>query len=141
MIPIEQLQRLLPHSGEMCLLNEVSRWDETLIECRALSHCLLSNPLREGDQLPVHAGIEYAAQAMAIHGSLCADQQAEPRRGYLAVLSRVDWKVERLDQFDEALTVTAEKLMALADGSSYAFRLYCRQQLLIEGQAVVALQP
>lgn len=141
MTSVEQWQHLLPHSGAMCLLNGVNHWDESTIVCSAISHCCDDNPLREGGILPVHVGIEYAAQAMAIHGSLCAAEQGEPRRGYLAVLSRVEWMVNRLDQLDDVLSIRAEKLMSTADGSNYLFQLHCQEQLLLEGEAVVVLQP
>ncbi len=144
--PIEKphLAQLLPHSGDMCLLDRVLNWDEAAIHCQTLSHHSPENPLRDANCLPVQAGIEYAAQAMAIHGKLCSDDGCKPRIGYLAVLSKVDWYVNRLDNSSAGkklpLEVYAEKLMASAGGSSYHFRLQQAGELLIEGQALVALQ-
>jgi predicted hotdog family 3-hydroxylacyl-ACP dehydratase len=139
-IEFEQLQTLLPHAGSMCLLKQVADWDQQQISCLASSHLAGDNPLRDGDCLPVEAGIEYAAQAMAIHGQLCGGGESEPRIGYLAVLSNVDWHCERLDDVDDDLVIIATRLMATADGSSYEFQLCAGGATLLSGQAVVALQ-
>ena len=90
--------------------------------------------------LPVHTGIEYATQAMAVHGSLCEREEGQPKIGYLAVLTGVDWYCSRLDDLSEALTVKAERLAAIDYGFSYRFSLSHQQTLLLEGQALVALQ-
>jgi len=141
--PIEGLpvlSSLLPHSGSMCLLDRVVAWDEQRIELFAHSHCDPANPLRHRGLLPIHAGIEYAAQGMAIHGSLCEQRESRPRSGFLAALSNVDWYCMRLDDLPGELRVLANKRAATQSGSSYHFSLYHDQQLLLEGQAVVALQ-
>jgi predicted hotdog family 3-hydroxylacyl-ACP dehydratase len=56
----------------MCLLDRVVHWDSQRIHCRASSHRSADNPLRSRDQLSAACGIEYAAQAMAVHGALQA---------------------------------------------------------------------
>lgn len=139
-----ELGALLPHSGAMCLLEQVVSWDQQTIECRSGSHRAGDNPLRSGNCLPVEAGIEYAAQAMAIHGSLsgrqqAADQPGTPRIGYLAVLSQVEWVVPRLDDINEDLVIRAECLAASAQGSQYQFSLSAAGNTLLSGQALVAL--
>ena len=139
----QQLRTLLPHSGTMCLLDRVSDWDEQRIACTAVSHRDVDNPLREGGRLPIEAGIEYAAQAMAIHGTLCARARAAnsaPRIGYLAVLSRVEWQCQRLDEVVGELVVRAEKLMVSDGGSSYRFSLDSGGETLLSGEALVALE-
>lgn len=62
----------IPHQGDMCLLDRVVKWDEQRIQCQAGSHRLGDNPLRSRDRLSAACGIEYAAQAMAVHGALLA---------------------------------------------------------------------
>ena len=56
----------------MCLLDCVETWDEERIHCRASSHRAMDNPLRVCERLGTACGIEYAAQAMAVHGALLA---------------------------------------------------------------------
>lgn len=134
------LSLLIPHSGTMCLLEGVQAWDERTIRCKASSHLLENNPLRCDNILPVQAGIEYAAQAMAAHGELCSPTTGDPLTGYLAVLTQVEWQVERLDNLLGSLTILAERLMAAERGFSYNFQLFHNDRQLLEGRALVALQ-
>ena len=60
----------LPHAGRMCLLERLESWDGDSIICIATSHRDTDNPLRSGGHLHAVAGVEYAAQAMALHGNL-----------------------------------------------------------------------
>ena len=64
------IARRSPHQGRMCLLERVLDWDAAQIRCGAVSHRDAGNPLRAHDRLAAACGIEYAAQAMAVHGSL-----------------------------------------------------------------------
>ncbi|MFA7555563.1 MAG: hypothetical protein WCY88_15075 [Spongiibacteraceae bacterium] len=146
-IGTQELSALLPHSGSMCLLDSIHSWDDKLISCWATSHRSVDNPLREDNQLPVHAGIEYAAQAMAAHGALCDSKKnnqgritEEPKLGYLVVLTGVEWFCSRLDDLLGELLVKAERLMVVDGGFSYQFNVYHQDQLLLQGRAVVALQ-
>ncbi len=68
----------IPHQGAMCLLDAVVDWSETAISCRAVSHADPANPLRADGRLGAAAGIEYAAQAMAVHGALLAAASERP---------------------------------------------------------------
>ena len=136
----EDIARLIPHSGSMCLLHRVDAWNDGEITCSAVTHTALDNPLRNASGLPASAGIEYAAQAMALHGALCSPAAGEPRVGYIAVLSRVSWQRERLDDLSGELEVTATKLAAGGSGSSYAFTVCHAGESVVAGQALVALK-
>ena len=94
----------IPHAGSMCVLDRVEAWDAARIRCSATSHRDPHNPLRARGRLASVCGIEYAAQAMAVHGALLGAQQAQteparPRVGYLASVRGVDAFVDRLDTF------------------------------------------
>ena len=69
----------IPQQGAMCLIDQVLDWSATDIRCRTASHRLTSNPLRTADCLRSECGIEYAAQAIAIHGVLNAHRTAPQR--------------------------------------------------------------
>ncbi len=141
----QQIAARIPHAGAMCLLDRVERWSDSAIHCAAIGHRAPGNPLRSGDRLPVSAGIEYAAQAMAVHGRLleptATPNQREPRRGYLAVLSRVEWSVERLDDIDGELLIEAVRDTVIGAGSSYRFAIRAGDRLLLSGAAVIAFDP
>ena len=81
----------IPHQGNMCLLDTVVDWSETAISCSASSHRDPSNPLRAEGRLGAANGIEYAAQAMAVHGSLLAQAGDQPRQGHLTSVRRVQF--------------------------------------------------
>ena len=83
----------IPHQGRMCLLDEVVDWNAHHIRCRTGTHRAPDNPLRSHGRLGVACGIEYAAQAMALHGALAgaaagADGGAASRVGLLASRAR-----------------------------------------------------
>jgi predicted hotdog family 3-hydroxylacyl-ACP dehydratase len=134
----DALRSLLPHAGSMCLLECVARWDAGEIVCRAVSHRASDNPLRSGDRLGALAAIEYAAQAIAIHGSLRAPRAAGPRSGVLGRVSQVKLGAERLDDIDAPLAVTARHLAESDDGCSYDFEVSARGVALVTGRVLVA---
>src|SRR5271154_4361802 len=91
------IEQNIPHRGRMCLLDEVLEWDAQHIRCRSGTHRAADHPLRSQGRLGVACGIEYAAQAMAVHGALAAGAMAaRPEAGFLAGLRNVRLHVLRL---------------------------------------------
>ena len=129
----------IPHQGSMCLLDAVLEWSAATISCRAISHRDPANPLRADGRLGAANGIEYAAQAMAIHGALLAGEDGPPRQGYLTSVRGVTLHVTRLDDLPEALTVQAERLSGDANNILYQFSLSHAGRCLLEGRAAVVL--
>ena len=129
----------IPHQGSMCLLDEVAGWDETRIACRASSHRALDHPLRMHGRLGAACGIEYAAQAMAVHGALLASADAAPRAGYLVSARGVELHVMRLDDIVADLIVEADCIMNQANNVLYAFSIRAQDRLLLQGRAAVVL--
>lgn len=130
----------IPHSGSMCLLDRLTHWSPEHIACTALSHLDARNPLRCGDALLSPAAIEYAAQAMALHGSLSAAPGTPPDPGFLASVRSVQLRVPRLDAVEGELQVEAQRLMGDARQAIYRFTLHSAAgALLVEGRATVIL--
>jgi predicted hotdog family 3-hydroxylacyl-ACP dehydratase len=129
----------IPHQGSMCLLDAVLACSDTVIDCRAVSHRDPANPLRADGRLGAAAGIEYAAQAMAVHGALLAASGERPRQGYLASVRGVDLWVERLDDLSGPLEIHAERLSGDAQNILYQFALRHAGELLLTGRAAVVL--
>jgi predicted hotdog family 3-hydroxylacyl-ACP dehydratase len=71
------IERNIPHHGRMCLLDEVLEWDAQHIRCRSGTHRQPDHPLRSQGRLGAACGIEYAAQAMAVHGALAGGAVAD----------------------------------------------------------------
>lgn len=135
----EEIARLVPHAGAMCLLEAVLEWDDAHIVCCTRSHLDRANPLRSGGVLPAHAGIEYAGQAMAAHGALC-DREARRRAGYLVSVRDVALEVARLDDVADALTVRAARLSPAGPELLYDFDLQSGGRKLVAGRALVVLR-
>ncbi|KFL55361.1 hotdog family protein [Burkholderia pyrrocinia] len=129
----------IPHGGTMCVLDTVDAWDAERIRCTATSHCDPHNPLRSHGRLASVCGIEYAAQAMAVHGALLGAHEERPRTGYLASVRNVDAFVDRLDTFDLPLTVDAERMSGDGRSVLYGFALRCGDRVLLTGRAAVML--
>lgn len=140
----EEIARRIPHQGSMCLLERVTSWDSERISCEATSHLDPGNPLRAHGRLGAACGIEYAAQAMAVHGALVAEAQAgsageAPKAGYLVSVRGVNLHVARLDELGTPLTLRAERGSGNAGSVLYDFTVHADAALLLSGRAVVML--
>jgi predicted hotdog family 3-hydroxylacyl-ACP dehydratase len=124
----------------MCLLHEVTRWDEERIFARATNHNDPDHPLRHGGHLPALCAIEYAAQAMAIHGALMAQSGATPRIGFIGSVRDVRLHVDHLDGITAPLEIEAVKQLADENHSLYELRVTADGKELMSGRAAVFLQ-
>ena len=139
----------IPHAGRMVLLDEVSEWDDERIVCRSAMHQDRANPLLVAGQLSSVCAVEFAAQAMAVHGSLVANDSApatgnaftqKPRAGFLASVRNVQMEVDRLDDVRGVLTIEASRESGDADRVLYRFEVRAGERLLVSGRAAVVLQ-
>lgn len=129
----------VPHQGRMCLLERVLDWDEQLIACEAISHTAPDHPLRHADRLGAAIGVEYAAQAMAVHGALLAASDTKPTQGYLTSVRGLTLHVGRLDDIAGPLLIRAERQSGDERLILYAFSVHGDQRCLLEGRATVVL--
>jgi len=130
---------LIPHAGAMCLLDGVEECDDTRIVCVSGSHAQADNPLRVGGVLPTLCGIEYAAQAMAVHGGLTALEGRRPRGGFLAALRDVRCARARLDELPGPLRIEATRLMGDEANVIYEFSIHAQGAPVLSGRATVML--
>jgi predicted hotdog family 3-hydroxylacyl-ACP dehydratase len=140
------IAKRIPHHGSMCLLHEVLRYDDTSITCLAISHRSADNPLREHGALHGVCGVEYAAQAMAVHGALLAGSRAgssatAPRGGRLAGVRTLELYVDRLDNIADVLEISATQIMGDANSMVYEFTVSAATRCLLKGRATVVLLP
>ncbi|MBC7696739.1 MAG: 3-hydroxylacyl-ACP dehydratase [Bacteroidia bacterium] len=134
------IENHIPHQGDMCLLDYVEHWDKETIVCRASSHRDIDNPLRAHGQLGIACGIEYAAQAMAVHGALLAPiDSVTPKVGYLVSVRGVTMVVTQLDNVAADLLINASCIMANESNMLYQFSIHADDKLLLEGRAAVVL--
>ena len=134
------IARLIPHSGTMCLLDTLDDWDLDGIRCRALSHRDALNPLRTASGLLAPCAIEYAAQAMALHGALIgAEAGTAASPGYLASARQVQLHRLRLDDLPEALHIEATRQAGDVRQILYRFTVSHAGAPVAEGRATVVL--
>lgn len=130
----------VPHAGPMCLLDGLLSWSDREIVCRIVNHTDAGHPLRLAGVLPAASALEYASQAMALHGALCGAAGAAPTPGFLASARGVRFHVTRIDDAAGPLQVRAERAAGDAGQAMYRFELCdAAGRLLVEGRATVVL--
>ena len=135
----EHLLKLVPHAGNMCLLDRVIAHSEHDIECTTRTHAHPDHPLRRDGRLSALHLVEYAAQAMAAHGALRSGG-AQP--GMLAALREIHLHVERIDTIESELAIRATRRLiqntGQTSGSLYDFSVRGGGRLLCEGRIAIA---
>jgi len=127
----------IPHRGAMCLLARLVSWTAEEIVCDAGDHTDPAHPLRLDGALPAAAALELAAQAMALHGALCAPG-AMPTPGFLASARGLRLHAQRLDGAPGPLRVRARRLAGDDGQALYAFAVHdAHDRELAEGRASV----
>ena len=132
----------IPHRYAMCLLDSVLAWDDAFIFCQADSHQDPLNPLRAHGRLGAVCAIEYAAQTMAVHGSLRLKRGHSEERsshGYLTGVRNLHLWVERLDTLEEKLDCKATRVTGDALGILYTFEISAGGVAVASGRATVIL--
>jgi predicted hotdog family 3-hydroxylacyl-ACP dehydratase len=140
----DAIARLIPHSGAMCLLDTLLQWDGERIVCSTDGHRDPAHPLRTASGLLAPCAIEYAAQAMALHGALIGQENGQqhggaPSAGYLASTRGV--RLHRLHLEDLPGTLTIEAVRQAGDGQQilYRFSVTHGDEPVADGRATVVL--
>jgi predicted hotdog family 3-hydroxylacyl-ACP dehydratase len=143
----EGIAALIPHSGSMCLLHCMTAWSPERITCTANNHRQANHPLRTRSGLLATCTIEYAAQAMALHGGLIGQAAGTPATpGYLASARGVQLHVLRLDDLPlppheqpDELLIEATRQAGDAQQILYAFNVSHAGRPIAQGRAAVVL--
>ena len=139
-VPVNKaaIRTLIPHSGLMCLLDEITQWDDESITCVTNTHRDSANPLRRDGRLSVVHAFEYGAQAAAIHGGLRARSVgATAPAGYLAALRDARLHVVFLDDIRSPLQVYANRLFGDGANTVYECRVLADNALLANGRVTI----
>ena len=136
----------VPHRGRMCLLDSMSSWSADEIRYRVTSHRDADNPLRGPQGLLATCAIEYAAQAMALHGALggggagSSAGAGAPSSGFIASGREVRLHVPRLDTIAGALALHAYRVVGDTHQALYRFTVHDEHgALLVDGRVTVVL--
>ncbi len=134
------LALLIPQQGAMCLLDGVEYVDAQRIICTSTQHRAAANPLRTPAGLSSLHGIEFAAQAMAVHAGLVAAATRRPEEGLLLSARDCVFHCRRLDRFDAPLRIEAELMGNHGGTRLYRFKVEALATLLVEGRVAVLLR-
>ncbi|TCH98011.1 hydroxymyristoyl-ACP dehydratase [Roseococcus sp. SYP-B2431] len=132
------IARLVPHQGAMCLLDRAVLWDGSRIVCETERHRDPAHPLCRDGLLPAVCGVEFALQAMALHGALTSG--APQPVGFVSSLRDLALDADRLDDVPGPLRIEATALVAEAAGFIYRFEISAGDRALIGGQAAIILR-
>ena len=133
-----QILAMIPHSGAMCLLDEVAGWGPDWVRCLSHRFAAQDNPLRRPDgTLGAACGIEIAAQAMAVHGWLTEQDGGPPVPGYLVSLREVRLATAWLDAQAGPLMINATRLTRDVRGAFYNFTVGSGESEFLSGRATV----
>ena len=133
-----EIRTLIPHSDLMCLLDEVTQWDERSIVCVTNTHRDPVNPLRRAGCLSALHAFEYGAQAAAVHGGLRARSvgtTAAP--GYLASVRDGRLHVMRLDHIHLPLRICATRLFGDRANTVYECLISAANVVVAEGRVII----
>jgi predicted hotdog family 3-hydroxylacyl-ACP dehydratase len=137
---MQEVHGLVPHHGEMCLLERIIEWDEEHIRLCTSSHRNAANPLKQSGRLRAVHLCEYGAQAMAVHGALKArahEAIAEP--GMLVSLRAVTFNRDYIEDLTQELIVEARCLQATPASLQYQFSVTHAAEVIAAGRAAVVL--
>ena len=138
MIEKHELCSLIPHSFDMCLLERVESWNDDQIVCYSNSHLSLTNPLRREKSLSSIHLLEYAAQAMAIHGGLHDRENGlQMTSGYLAALRNVSIHLCELYDIKSELRIEVKKILSQDGNMIYSFSVSSAGTELASGRSTV----
>jgi len=129
------IRGLIPQTGAMCLLSGVSAWDETRLIAQSDRHLQPDYPLRVEGRVRTVCALESAAQAMALHGALCAGGTAQS--GYLASVRGVNLHQPWLP--DAPMQIQVNAVWTDQQGFTDTFAITCDEQPLISGKITIFL--
>ena len=138
MIERGRIAQLIPHAGTMCQLDKVVTWNAGSIRCLTAHHRNRGNPLRRADgKLGAICAVEFAAQAMALHGRLVAETKGEPKPGFIASVRDVRLHTPYLDEVAGDIVIDVQLLVGDGSSATYAFTLRSAERMLGRGRATV----
>ena len=134
----DAIRALVPHHGSMCLLDRVLFWNESQIVCTTAQHRSTVNPLLHDGRLSAVHAIEFAAQAMAVHGALVSPN-ARATIGLLVSVRDCRFHCDRLDQVPGDLRVKSVRMAGNDRMLMYGFSVHDGARCLAEGRTSVLL--
>lgn len=125
---------LIPHTGDMLLIDSVKKWSTTDITTGSYSHQKPNHPLRLNGVLSSLHLIEYGAQTIAIH---CGLLTGENRAGVLAAVKEAQFYVDDLQDLADELHIHATIEHQSTQGAVYQLNITAHNQRLLSAHTTV----
>lgn len=137
----QAIEKLIPHTGAMSLLDEVVQWDEEGITCKTRSHKRTDNPfISEPDQpLDTTALLEYGAQAAAVHAALLQQGMAGQGTAFIGAIKQLKFIQRAVDPVIDELIIKAHCQLNTRDGAIYQLDCGSEQQALLSARVILVL--
>ena len=100
---MNEIARLLPQAGDSILIERVVGWDAEHIRVATTLHRSADKPLRLHGHLAAVNVVEFAAQAMALHGGLRGEVGRPPRAALLVSVRDLVLRREYLEKLEGEL--------------------------------------
>lgn len=139
LIQRQQIAGLIPHGEAMCLLDQVTGWDEHHLNATTASHRRADNPLLENERMDTVALVEYGAQAAAIHAALQQSGLGAARPAYLGAIKKLRLFTQYVDAGVAELQIQAQCIFSDNSGAIYDIRACAGGNDLIAGRIVLVL--
>ena len=140
-VEFPSIDRVLPQSGPMRLLDRILEHDGESTTCAAVPASAALFRTDEGD-VPAWVGIEYMAQCCAAHGALLLADGRRPPPALLMGARRIDFHADRLDLEGELVVVARP---AVGSRKSVAFECSIsegrKRELLAQSRCVIYTPP
>ena len=135
----QQIADLIPHQGNMCLLDTIVRWDDEEIAASAVRHHDPDNPLLREGELRCIVLIEYAAQAAAVHAALTEGSIGEGEAAFIGAVRSLKLHRQLIDRNCRELEFQARCILNDPSGAIYQLTAHSGQELLMESRVVMVL--
>lgn len=135
----QETSQYLPHSGSMCLIDEVIAINELQITARTYSHQDKYNPLRFDGKLPGVSSIEYAAQVVALHLELSTTSKSDHKKNcYLAAVQNCVMHIPYIDLITCSLNIDCMQVFFDNHGGAlYEFKLSAESETVFTGRLLI----
>ncbi|NOY72543.1 MAG: hypothetical protein GXP14_09235 [Gammaproteobacteria bacterium] len=137
LIAKKEIEKLIPHGVEMCLLDGVVAWNECTLTAVSHFHFSPGNPLLEKGQLAIVNLVEYGAQAAAIHAALNQTGLSSTRPAYLGAIKSIKFHCQTIDTAIKLLEIKVHCLASSPDGAVYTITTEGGDQPLLSGKIIL----
>ena len=135
------IAELIPHADEIVLLDSCILSSAEGLTCISNSHTDKNNPLRNANGLSATSGVEYAAQAIAVHAAL--QNNKNTGQGLLVACKNIICRLRYLDTIATEIQIQVEHIGGSVELGVLQYKFHInasgKVQKLISGELSIAI--